>query len=98
MIHCVISFTQTNVITMQSPLWGVLQLQMLELGGHSADKTESLFDTLCFSGEPCCHRGGSRTYFHCDWTLPRGCGNEQQSLVLCLGRPRTRWVLVFMCV
>lgn len=51
---------------------------------------------MCFSGESCGHRSGSRAYFHCHGTLPCGCGHEQQSLVLRLSRPKT-WC-VYVCV
>lgn len=47
-----------------------------------------------FSGESSGHRSGSWAYFYCTRTLPCGCWNEQQSLVLCLKWPKTGCVML----
>lgn len=47
-----------------------------------------------FSGESSNDRSGSRAHIHCSGTVPCGCGDEQQSLVLRPGRPGTRCVCV----
>lgn len=46
------------------------------------------------SGESSGHRSGSWAYFYCTRTLPCGCWNEQQSLVLCLKWTRTGCVML----
>ena len=55
----------------------------------------SSFLFCVFPGEPSGHRSGSWAYFYCTRTLPCGCWDEQQSLVLCLKRTRTRCVMLW---